>query len=55
MDLESGWEFEQRGTVRMSGHLDLKEALTVFREKRAPCHQPFVDLRMFDQVLVEPN
>lgn len=36
MDLKPGYEFEQAGTVRMSGHPDSKEALTAFREKRAP-------------------
>lgn len=40
MDLTSGYEFEQRGTVRMSGHPDSKEALTAFRERRDPVYGP---------------
>lgn len=36
MDIRSGYEFEQRFTVQMSGHPDSKEALSAFREKRAP-------------------
>lgn len=34
MDLRSGYEFEQRYTVKMSGHPDAKEALSAVREKR---------------------
>jgi enoyl-CoA hydratase/carnithine racemase len=40
MDLRSGYEFEQRFTVLMSGHPDSKEALASFREKRAPHYMP---------------
>jgi len=36
MDIRSGYEFEQRYTVRMSGHPDSKEALLASREKRNP-------------------
>lgn len=43
MDLQQGYEFEQRYTVRMSGHPDSKEALSAFREKRAPAYQPLGD------------
>ncbi len=38
MDLTTGYEFEQGATVRMSGHADSKEALTAFKEKRAPAY-----------------
>jgi enoyl-CoA hydratase/carnithine racemase len=38
MDLKTGYEFEQGFTVKMSGHHDSKEALTAFREKRAPVY-----------------
>jgi enoyl-CoA hydratase len=48
MDLETGYKFEQAGTVRMSGHPDSKEALDAFREKRAPQYRPEIDLTMFD-------
>jgi len=48
MDLESGYAFEQEGTVRMSGHPDSKEALAAFRNKRAPRYLPEVDRTMFD-------
>ena len=48
MDLETGYKFEQEGTVRMAGHPDSKEALAGFREKRAPNYLPDVDLTMFD-------
>jgi enoyl-CoA hydratase/carnithine racemase len=48
MDLETGYKFEQAGTVRMSGHPDSKEALDAFREKRAPKYLPDADLTMFD-------
>lgn len=34
MDIRAGYEFEQRYTVRMSGHPDSKEALSAFRERR---------------------
>jgi enoyl-CoA hydratase len=41
MDIRTGYEFEQRFTVMMSGHPDSKEALASFRERRpahyAPC------------------
>ena len=40
MDLRTGYEFEQRYTVLMSGHPDSKEALNAFREKRPPRYQP---------------
>lgn len=36
MDLKTGYEFEQGGTVRMSGHPDSKEALAAFSENRDP-------------------
>lgn len=39
MDLRSGYEFEQGYTVRMSGHPDSKEALSAFRERRAPVYR----------------
>jgi enoyl-CoA hydratase len=48
MDLETGYKFEQAGTVRMSGHPDSKEALAAFREKRAPNYRKEIDLTMFD-------
>jgi enoyl-CoA hydratase len=48
MDLETGYHFEQEGTVRMAGHPDSKEALAAFREKRGPNYQADVDLTMFD-------
>jgi enoyl-CoA hydratase/carnithine racemase len=48
MDLKSGYIFEQRGTVRMSGHPDSKEALDAFREKREPRYLADVDRAMFD-------
>ena len=34
MDLRSGYEFEQRYTVKMSGHPDAKEALWAAKERR---------------------
>lgn len=40
MDIRAGYEFEQGFTVKMSGHPDSKEALSAFREKRAPIYQP---------------
>jgi enoyl-CoA hydratase/carnithine racemase len=40
MDVRAGYEFEQRYTVKMSGHADSKEALKAFREKRAPHYLP---------------
>ena len=40
MDVRQGYEFEQGGTERMSGHSDSKEALAAFREKRAPRYEP---------------
>jgi enoyl-CoA hydratase/carnithine racemase len=48
MDLEEGYTFEQAATVRMSGHPDSKEALTAFREKRAPNYLTEIDRTMFD-------
>ena len=33
-------EFEQRYTVRMSGHPDSKEALSAFRERRPASYMP---------------
>jgi enoyl-CoA hydratase len=48
MDLETGYHFEQEGTVRMAGHPDSKEALAAFRDKRAPNYKADVDLTMFD-------
>jgi enoyl-CoA hydratase/carnithine racemase len=44
MDIRAGYEFEQRFTVKMSGHPDSKEALSAFREKRAPKYQPRGDI-----------
>jgi enoyl-CoA hydratase/carnithine racemase len=43
MDLETGYAFEQAGTVRMSGHPDSKEALAAFKEKRSPDYAPLSD------------
>jgi enoyl-CoA hydratase/carnithine racemase len=40
MDIKAGYAFEQGYTVEMSGHPDSKEALTAFREKRAPIYRP---------------
>ena len=40
MELREGYEYEQGGTERMSGHPDSKEALAAFREKRAPVYGP---------------
>ena len=40
MDLRTGYEFEQGYTVQMSGHPDSKEALSAFRERRAPSYLP---------------
>ena len=40
MELREGYEHEQGGTERMSGHPDSKEALAAFREKRAPVYGP---------------
>jgi enoyl-CoA hydratase/carnithine racemase len=48
MDLETGYAFEQEGTVRMSGHPDSKEALAAFRDKRAPQYGPEIDRTKFD-------
>jgi len=48
MDLEEGYKFEQSATVKMSGHHDSKEALTAFREKRAPQYQTEIDRTKFD-------
>jgi enoyl-CoA hydratase/carnithine racemase len=38
MDLRSGYEFEQRYSVKMSGHPDAKEALFAIKEKRDPVY-----------------
>lgn len=38
MDIRSGYEFEQRYSVKMSGHPDSKEALSAAREKRKPVY-----------------
>lgn len=38
MDIRSGYEFEQRYTVQMSGHPDAKEALASVMEKRTPLY-----------------
>ncbi|UZW58277.1 enoyl-CoA hydratase-related protein (plasmid) [Sphingobium sp. JS3065] len=46
MDIYSGYEFEQRYTVKMSGHADSKEALLAFRESRAPQYRPLGDWRL---------
>ncbi len=40
MDLRSGYEFEQRFTVKMSGHPDAKEALRAFAERRPAEYMP---------------
>lgn len=40
MDLRTGYEFEQKHTVWLSGHPDSKEALAAFRENRVPHYQP---------------
>ena len=40
MDLKTGYAFEQRFTVRMSGHPDSKEALRAFSERREPVYEP---------------
>lgn len=40
MDIESGYAFEQRYTVRMSGHPDSKEALCAFAERRPANYRP---------------
>lgn len=42
MDLRSGYEFEQRYTVQMSGHPDSKEAIAAFREGRPANYQALV-------------
>ena len=39
MDVREGYRFEQAATERMSGHPDAKEALSAFRERRAPQYQ----------------
>lgn len=39
MDIESGYEFEQRFSVRMSGHPDSKEALRAFTERRPAAYR----------------
>lgn len=38
MDMRSGYEFEQRYTVKMSGHPDAKEALWAVKERRTPTY-----------------
>lgn len=40
MDVKSGYTYEQAFTVKMSGHVDSKEALAAFREKRKANYQP---------------
>ena len=40
MDIESGYEFEQRFSVKMSGHPDSKEALRAFAERRPASYRP---------------
>jgi len=40
MELRPGYEFEQRFTVKMSGHPDSKEALSAFSERRTPNYLP---------------
>ena len=48
MDLRIGYEFEQGGTVRMSGHPDSKEALRAFAERREPNYEALsADKRWF--------
>ena len=48
LDLHTGYAFEQKATVRMSGHPDSKEALAAFQEKRAPQYRPEIDRTKFD-------
>jgi enoyl-CoA hydratase len=43
MELKTGYEHEQGGTCRMSGHADSKEALKAFKEKRPPQYLPRSD------------
>jgi enoyl-CoA hydratase/carnithine racemase len=38
MDLKTGYAFEQRFTVKMSGHADSKEALQAFSQRREPIY-----------------
>jgi enoyl-CoA hydratase/carnithine racemase len=40
MDLQSGYEFEQGFTVKMSGHPDSKEALKAYSERRPANYAP---------------
>jgi enoyl-CoA hydratase len=40
MPLQEGYAFEQRYTVRLSGHPDSKEALHAFADRRAPVFLP---------------
>lgn len=40
MDIRSGYEFEQRFTVKMSGHPDSKEAVRAFTERRPAVYRP---------------
>jgi enoyl-CoA hydratase len=40
MDIRSGYAFEQKYTVQMSGHPDSKEALRAFTERRPANYQP---------------
>ncbi len=42
MDVKTGYEFEQRYTVLMSGHPDSKEALRAFAERRAPNYKAYI-------------
>lgn len=48
MDIRAGYEFEQRFTVKMSGHPDSKEALRAFSSKRAPDYRPLADFAKLD-------
>ncbi len=40
MNIREGYEFEQRYTVKMSGHPDSKEALKAFAERRPASYAP---------------
>jgi enoyl-CoA hydratase len=50
MELHAGYEFEQRYTVKMSGHPDSKEALAAFREKRQP---QYAEYRLSSKIEVQ--
>jgi enoyl-CoA hydratase/carnithine racemase len=41
MDMRDGYEFEQRYTIKMSGHPDSKESLRAFAEQRPAIYQPW--------------